>query len=297
VSATVIPLRPDAKDTADRVLGAFHEHLDRCALADTTKRAYRRQSTAYIRWLAQNTGRHPDAFTDTVGAEAAVDSWRKHLLTSKQKPASVNQALAAIVLMYQQGTHLRLDIKRARVDKPGAPDALTPNQTAAVQRAADRRAPRDSAIIAVLLGTGARVEECARLDIEDVPITSRTGTARLLGKGHQVRTLPLPPGARERVAAWLAVRPAGGKALWVGQRGALTIEGITKVVLTVGQAAGIVGLRPHDLRHTFATRLREGGADAAQIQKLMGHVSIETTQRYFRASDEEVAELVARIFG
>jgi integrase/recombinase XerC len=66
------------------------------------------------------------------------------------------------------------------------------------------------------------------------------------------------------------------------------------VVRTVGKDAGLPGLRPHRLRHTYATRLREGGADPAQIQALLGHASIETSARYFRASAAEVAALVDR---
>jgi integrase len=152
---------------------------------------------------------------------------------------------------------------------------------------------RDAAIIAVLLGCGARVEECARLDLEDVTLTKRTGTVRLFGKGDQVRTVPVTGRALEKLAAWLLEHP-GGPGLWVGRRGRLTIEGITKVVLAVGKAAGVPGLRPHALRHTYATRLREGGTDPAQIQALMGHALLETTARYFRAGAAEVAAIVER---
>jgi len=67
-------------------------------------------------------------------------------------------------------------------------------------------------------------------------------------------------------------------------------------VLAVGADAGLAGLRPHRLRHTYGTRLRQGGADPAQIQALMGHASIDTTARYFRAGPAEVAGVVDHIF-
>jgi integrase/recombinase XerC len=66
-------------------------------------------------------------------------------------------------------------------------------------------------------------------------------------------------------------------------------------VLAVG-AAALPGLRPHRLRHTYATRLRQGGADPAQVQALLGHGSLESTARYFRAGAAEQAAVVERIF-
>jgi transposase-like protein len=82
--------------------------------------------------------------------------------------------------------------------------------------------------------------------------------------------------------------------LWLGQRGPLSISGVTQAVLVVGQQAGINGLRPHRLRHTDATRLRQGGADPAQVQALLGHASVETARRYFRAGADEQAVVVER---
>lgn len=304
MAGNVVPLRPGAEDAAARALDAFHRHLDRCDLADSTKRAYRRQGDAFVDWLAANPGRHPDAFQDHVGAEAAISAWRRDLLAARRSPASVGQGIAAVVLMYEVGSRIRPKVDRPKVPRPGAPDALGVNRERALRRAADRRGPRDAAIVAVLLDTGARVEEVARLHVEDVPVTARTGKIRLHGKGDEVRRNPIPPGCRERLSVWLGERAKllseGNRdtgPLWLGQRGPMSIEGITKVVLAAGRDAGIDGLRPHRLRHTFATRLREDGVDIAVIQRLMGHASIETTQRYFRASDEEIAAAVARVFG
>ncbi|MER6831966.1 tyrosine-type recombinase/integrase [Streptosporangium sp. NPDC000563] len=309
-AGNVVAIRPGLEPgsvtaAAEMALAAFGTHLDRCALAANTVTAYRRQAIAYRDWLLAHAAEHADAFVDLVGAEAAVTAWRRQLLAAGASPATVNQALAAVTLLYEHGPALRLAVKRTRVPKPGAPDALTRAQENAVRRAADRRGPRDSALIAVLLGAGARAEECQRLRISDVPITARSGTARLHGKDDEVRTVPLPVPARERLTAWLlaraellAARPAladaVGDGLWAGQRGRLTVDGVTDVVRAVGKDAGLPGLRPHRLRHTYATRLREAGADHAQIQALLGHASIETTARYFRASATEVADLVNR---
>jgi integrase len=254
-------------------------------------------ATAYVTWLRGQATHHPDAVTDVVGAEAAVTAWRKHLLrTKKASPATINQALAAITLLYEHGPQLRISIKRARVSRPGEPDALSPAERGKVERAAERRGARNAAIIAVLLYAGARVEECERLDLDDVAITARAGSIRLHGKGDEVRDVSLPTVAQQRLSAWIAERGNHPGPLWTGQRGRLTISGITQGVLAVGAAAGITGLRPHRLRHTYATRLRQGGADPAQVQALLGHASVETSSRCFRAGKAEQATIVETVF-
>ena len=113
--------------------------------------------------------------------------------------------------------------------------------------------------------------------------------------------VPLHPAAAATVAAgsalWLDERGRHpGPAAWPGQRGPLTVSGITQVVLAAGADAGIPGLRPHRCRHTFGTRLRQGGADPAQIQALLGHASIDTAARYFRSGPAENAAVIERIF-
>jgi integrase len=296
VTAPVVPLRPAGDGAAAaEALAAVSRHLDRCKLAARTVRAYKRQAAAYVAWLAVNAGAHGDAFADLVGAEGAVTAWKRNMITARSSPSTVNQALAAVTLMYQQAG-LRISVKRVRIPRPGEPDALTRQEDAALRRAAARRGPRDAAIIAVLLDAGARVEECARLDAEDFAITARTGEVRLHGKGDEVRSVPLSRPARELVSAWLDVRGRRPGPIWTGQRGPLTISGITQVVLAAGANAGIPGLRSHRCRHTFATRLRQGGADPAQIQALLGHASIDTAARYFRAGSAENTAVIERVF-
>jgi integrase len=217
------------------------------------------------------------------------------MITARSSPSKVNQALAAVTLMYEQAG-IRIAVKRVRIPRPGEPGALTPGQEGAVRRAAVRRGPRDAAIIAVLLDAGARVEECARLDAGDFAITARTGEVRLHGKGDEVRFVPLSRRARDLVSAWLDERGRHPGPAWHGQRGPLTISGITQVVLAAGADAGIPGLRPHRCRHTFGTRLRQGGADPAQVQALLGHASVDTAARYFRSGSAENAAVIEHIF-
>ena len=298
VTTRVVPLRADrdVAVAAAEARASVSRHRDRCKLAARTVRAYKRQSAAYVTWLAGNADAHGDAFADLVGAEGALTAWKRDMLAARSSASTVNQALAAVTLMYEQAG-LRIAVRRVRIPRPGEPDALTRQQEGAIRRAAARRGPRDAVIIGVLLDTGARVEECARLDAGDFAITARTGEVRLHGKGDEVRSVPLSRPARELVSAWLDVRGRHPGPIWTGQRGPLTISGITQVVLAVGAGAGIPGLRPHRCRHTFATRLRLGGADPAQVQAMLGHASIDTAARYFRAGSAENAAVIERVFG
>jgi integrase len=66
---------------------------------------------------------------------------------------------------------------------------------------------------------------------------------------------------------------------------------------TSSAKGGSPGLRPHRCRHTCATRLRQGGADPAQIQAILGHSSIDTSVWYFRAGPAENAAVIERVFG
>ncbi|SEP46487.1 tyrosine-type recombinase/integrase [Amycolatopsis saalfeldensis] len=297
MTTEVIPLHTEVAEAAEQALATLSRYLNRCKLAANTVRAYRRQAVAYVAWLTARAADHPDAFADQVGAEAAVTTWRRHLLRGKKSsPATVNQALAAVTLLYEHGPQLRVIVKRVRVPKPGEPDALEPAEQGKVERASLRRSERDAAIIAVLLYTGARVEECEQLDLDDVAITPRTGSIRLHGKGDEVHDVPIPAVARQRIMAWIAVRGNHPGPLWTGQRGRLTTSGITQVVLAVGKDAGFPGLRPHRLRHTYGTRLRQNGADVAQVQALLNHASIETSARYFRAGRAEQTAVVEATF-
>jgi integrase len=143
-----------------------------------------------VAWLSQHADEHPSAFTDVAGAEAAVTAWRHQPIGSRCSAATINQALAAVTLMYEHSAQLRTQVRRARAERPGGPLALTLQQQGAVERAAACRGPRDTAIIAVLLYTGARAEECARLDTQDVTITAPAWEVQLHGNGGEVRAVP-----------------------------------------------------------------------------------------------------------
>lgn len=301
MGAQVLALRKEFTGAAGAV-SALDRHLDRCMLSAHTVKAYRRQARAFVDWLGQHIAEHDDAFHDTVGAEAAVTGWRWFLLHAGRSAATVNQALSAVSLLFQVGANLKIAVKMVTMPPLGQPQAFDKAQQAAIERESIRRGPRDAAIVAILLYTGLRAEECAGLRYESLAITAKTGTLRVVGKGAQPREIPIPKTARERLNAWLGVRGRAPGPLWLGQRGPLTTSGITQMVAAIYRTLGLADTGsseekgPHRLRHTYATRLRQNGADQAHIQALLGHASAATSGRYFRPGIAEQTNIVENVF-
>lgn len=145
---------------------------------------------------------------------------------------------------------------------------------------------RDCAIVEVLYGLGARVQELCDWRLEDVRLDD--GVARLIGKGEKERWVPLGEMAGQALRDWLkAGRPrlVAGRAsdrMFVSNGGrALDRHRVFRLLRERAARAGLpASLSPHTLRHSFATHLLEGGADLRAVQELLGHASVQTTQVY-----------------
>ena len=154
----------------------------------------------------------------------------------------------------------------------------------------------DWAIIELLYATGIRVGELCSIDLGDLDLDSRT--VRVLGKGSKERVVPFGVPAALAVREWIAVRDrlAGdGAALFVGSRGArIGQRAVRTIVERITIDAGGPRLAPHGLRHTAATHVLEGGADLRAVQELLGHASLDTTQRYTHVSVERLRATFAQ---
>ena len=193
---------------------------------------------------------------------------------------------------------------------PRLPRPLGVDECAALCEAAPRdaeaaRAPRelrDRALIELLYGAGLRVAEAAALDVRDVDL--HRGDARVAGKGGKERVVPLPAAARDAVAAWIALRRGPGslgEPLFTalrrvaGRARRLGPRDIRRVVAARARRAGLAGrVHPHRLRHSYATHLLDMGADLREIQELLGHASLSTTQRYTAVSAERLLTVYDR---
>jgi integrase/recombinase XerC len=171
-------------------------------------------------------------------------------------------------------------------------DELAPE--AAAQPRAAALAWRDTAIMELLYASGIRVSELCGLDVGDVDDGRRT--VRVLGKGSRERVVPIGLPAAAAVRRWqdagraLLVTERSGPALYLGARGGrLDPRTARRVVHARIAAAGSVpDAGPHDLRHTAATHLLEGGADLRSVQEILGHVSLASTQIYTHVSVERL---------
>jgi integrase/recombinase XerC len=144
---------------------------------------------------------------------------------------------------------------------------------------------RDRALLETLYSTGARAAEAAGLDLADLDLDE--GLVRLRGKGRKERLGGLGRPAVEAIGAYLDATSAAGArvhrdAVFLNRHGGrLSVRGVARVLDRHAAAAGAPpGTSPHVLRHSFATHLLEAGANLREVQEMLGHASVATTQIY-----------------
>ncbi|MEG0072395.1 MAG: tyrosine recombinase [Raoultibacter sp.] len=156
---------------------------------------------------------------------------------------------------------------------------------------------RDQALLEFLYACGARISEASGLQVHDVDFSQ--GQVRVFGKGSKQRIIPLHELALASMHAYFQVaRPKllKGKQspyFFVSTRGnQMGTDAIRKMFKATLRAAGVdETLSPHDMRHTFASDLLEGGADLRSVQEMLGHASLSTTQIYTHLSPEHLIEV------
>lgn len=160
---------------------------------------------------------------------------------------------------------------------------------------------RDRAMLETMYGCGLRVSELVALTL--AAVDTRAGLIRPFGKGGKERQVPMGEGVQETLAAYLTdARPLLLKnkppatALFVTRQGGpMTRQHFLVLVKVYAQEAQIAKpISPHTLRHSFATHLLSGGADLRAIQEMLGHASVQTTQRYTQVDVARLREVYDR---
>lgn len=157
---------------------------------------------------------------------------------------------------------------------------------------------RDRALLELLYASGLRASEAAGIGLTDVQHT--LGVIRVLGKGAKERLVPMGKPAQDALEKYLEqcrprlVRPGGrdaGRVLLSRTGRPLERVAIWQIVRRNAAAAGLKGVHPHVLRHTFATHLLAGGADLRVVQELLGHADIGTTQIYTHVDPKRLRDV------
>jgi integrase/recombinase XerD len=184
---------------------------------------------------------------------------------------------------------------------------MTPADVAALLREPQHHdtpeAIRDCAMRELMYATGMRVTELVSLNVDSMHLSPRPAWVRCLGKGAKERTIPVYEQAIAAVERYfdesrprlLKDRPQA--ALFVNRRGErLTRQGFWLILKGYAKSAGIeTHVTPHTLRHSFATHMLRGGASVRDVQELLGHANVSTTQVYTQLADAHLREVYEQV--
>jgi integrase/recombinase XerD len=235
-------------------------------------------------WL-QSLGRRGFASASVARKLTALRVFSRHLVRENLR----SEDFTALLTGPRIGRRLPETLSAAEVGRLlAAPTGGTP------------QALRDRALLEVLYASGLRVSELAGLTLQQIDLEH--GFLRVFGKGSKERMVPLGRRAAEAVGTYLAagrphfVRARTGSQLFLSNRGAaLSRVRLWMIVREHAARAGIARkVKPHQLRHSFATHLLGGGADLRAIQEMLGHASISTTQIYTAVEEGRLLEHHAR---
>lgn len=169
----------------------------------------------------------------------------------------------------------------------------------------DRKSLRDRAMMEVLFSTGLRVSELVSLDRDQVDLTRREFS--VIGKGGRARVVFLSGRAATALRVYFAHRADHFRPVFLREGGAkpgvttrdhevrITPRSVERIVEFYRKKAGLsTGITPHGLRHSFATDLLRGGADLREVQELLGHKNVSTTQIYTHVTNRQLKEVHQR---
>lgn len=259
-------------------------------LSGNTRAAYGADLSAFLSFLEDRRVTSMNAVTRHHVLDFLMDQKDRGLSTS-----SISRRLVAIKVFFrylQQEGLLRnnitetMDSPRLWKVLPGTLSVKEVERLLAAPRPDAKLGLRDKALLETLYGTGLRVSELSQLTLDDIHFDA--GYLRCMGKGRKERVVPLGEAARASIQRYLdEFRPAlagrgDTRSLFLTARGRpFGRKGIWKLIKKYAKMAGIMkNVKPHTLRHSFASHLLANGAPLRIIQEMLGHADITTTQIY-----------------
>jgi integrase/recombinase XerD len=302
--------RAAASRKAGKLLKLFEDHVF-VRYAEKTAKGYVRASGFFLSWLAGSGVALSDVRTaDLVAYQAHVHSMRKKDGTPYSVADQMHRLSAVKTLfrfLFQRGYVLQdpsgpLEYPRREQRLPRG--VLSRQEARKLVESPDTSTPlglRDRAILETFYGTGIRAGELAKLKCSDVDTEDRVLRV-VLGKGSKDRNVPLTRAAAEAIEAWLVSgRPRVPNAtrspwLFLALRGGRLYASLLNDVVqdAVKRCEIEKHVTCHSLRHTAATHLLKGGADIRHIQALLGHSSLQSTERYTHVEISDLSKVLKR---
>ena len=278
------------------------------AVSEHTLRAYASDLRAFIVYCQVD-----ELSTENIRSVVtlrAIRAWLASLVQQGKSRSTISRRTASIrsftAWAYRRG-YLDSDpgllVTSARGDQK-LPQVQTPSDTAellsyAATCAREENSPaaiRDWAILETIYATGIRVSEVCSLDTTS--IDQQGMTLRVIGKGNKERVVPFTRACLSALQAWLShgrpslAIPEAGRALFVGDKGRRIDPRVIRAMIhRMCAQAGVRDLAPHALRHTAATHILAGGADLRAVQEMLGHSSLQTTQRYTHVDAQRLSAI------
>ena len=273
--------------------------------ADNTIAAYRNDLTQFLRYVEEQLGGDPEQSTWVeAGSKDTIVGYILNLKEREYTSSTVARKVAAIKSFFHylvaEGV-LKSD-PTATLDSPKVkkrlPKAISRNDIerllAAPAQGVSAKAQRDHALLELLYASGMRVTELVSLDMDDVNAAS--GSVRVRGKktSNKERVIPIGDRALDALQSYLdrgrlqLMRAPEERALFLNHRGQrLTRQGLWLIIKHYVDEVGIAeDVTPHTLRHSFAAHKLSQGKSLQDIQKLLGHANISTTQVYQHVGQE-----------
>jgi integrase/recombinase XerD len=272
--------------------------------SENTIAAYRNDLSQFARFLAKMDP--PTASWAEVGKDNIIN-YILHLKDREYTSSTVARKVAAIKSFFHflAADGVIEDDPTVTLDSPKVkkrlPKALSHDLVSRLLEEASKsskpKGQRDKALLELLYATGMRVSELVLLNIDDVNLAS--ANVRCFGKGAKERIIPVYDRAVHALEEYLQkgrprlMKDPNEKALFLNHRGKrLTRQGLWLIIKRYADELGMGSeVTPHTLRHSFATHMLSGGAGLREVQKLLGHANISTTQVYTHVNSERLREV------
>lgn len=280
----------------------FDQFLDQHDFAAGTRRGFALDLRKLAKWF---TTANKEPFVASRVTLRDVTDFRDHLRRERrQAVATVNRNVVLLRRYFgwlvEQGhiaTNPAKGVKQLR-QQSDSPKGLDRSQVRKLLRELELRQDiRATAIFSAMLYTGCRVGDLVNLELHDIILSDRSGSVTYRhGKGSKQRSVPLPLPARRAMEAYMKSRPpVESSRVFVGERGPLSERGFRALCDKYTALIG-VKLHPHVFRHTFAKQfLADNENDLVSLASLLGHENINTTAKYSRRSEQELADATDRV--